>query len=94
MGINPEYIDSYNEKCDKRILPGSLVKVYRHERFINDKVTPVNMLMKEAIVLKRYGEKCFLIDCEHIYPDLVDVNYLEDGYISKGHFTDRVEFIK
>jgi hypothetical protein len=74
---------------------GSRILVYDYREFINDKVTPVRMLMKSAIVVRRYGRTTDYGSGTVYYDDMVDVVFdHSDDYVSKGHFTDGIELIE
>lgn len=76
------------------ILPGAIVSVY----------DPISERTKKAKILSRYGIQyiCnFNVVCDDYgnkygeeelwrYPDLVDVQFLDNNKISKGHFTEGV----
>jgi len=69
------------------ITPGTHVEVFDNSLYKNDLLTPSSVTLKEAVVVCRYGKVSTL---GWRYPDLVDVQFLHDGRISKGHFTDMV----
>ena len=83
--------------CEQAIYPDSRVKVYFSSGFVNDKLTPVNSLMKPATVVRRYGKKSILPIHEtkkFEYPDLLDVIFdHEPNRVSCGHFTYLVELM-
>jgi len=78
----------------QNIQHGDRVLVYDSRDFINDKVTPVSMLMRPATVVCRYGCKTRYsgMDEDCVYPDLVDVLFdHRPERISHGHFTEGVD---
>ena len=78
---------------DTRILPNSKVLVFDPRLFKDDISTPLSFTMRSAKVIKRYGERS-KYNPQWIYPDLVDVIFDYDKFLSRGHFTNGVKFIE
>lgn len=69
------------------LMPGDVVTVFDRKLFIDDIKTPLNITMQKAIIVKRYGIIKSVLG--YRYEDLIDVVFLHDGRLSKGHFTER-----
>ena len=64
--------------------PGDLVAVYDYTMFIDDDRTPFHMLLKEATVIRHYGERHPQYGD---YPSLIDVQFHHRPHrVSRGHF--------
>jgi hypothetical protein len=85
--ISSEY---FNVK-DDRILPGARVLVFDRRLYKDDKSTPLSVTMQPAVVLRRYGYRSRRYG---LYPDMVDVKFEYDGFVSDAHFTNVVKFIE
>ena len=80
---------------DCAVQHGDRVLVYDYRDFIDDLVTPCDMLMRPATVVCRYGKVVDYGSGPCWYPDLVDVVFDHRlGMVSCGHFTDRVCYLE
>lgn len=75
------------------IIHGSRVKVFDHRRFIDDVTTPLNVTIRPATVVCRYGRKDIITGHEYTYDDLIDVIFDGEFEISHAHFTHGVHLI-
>lgn len=86
---------SVKEMDMSNIQHGDRVLVYDSSCFIDDVSTPVEMLMKPATVVTRYGTKVDYGSGPVRYPDLVDVVFdCRPDRISRGYFTKSVILIE
>lgn len=80
---------------DLQIMPGSRVLVFDSSLFIDDVTTPLSYTLRPATVIRRYGRLRKDYGNDLIlgpYPDLVDVVFDHREGVSKGHFTNSVQF--
>lgn len=80
------------------ILPGTRVKVFDSRLYKDDKVTPLSMTMKEATVVKHYGQLAEYFNEDLIlgpYESMVDVVFdHRPNEIDRGHFTWGIQLIE
>ena len=83
------------DNCELNIMPGDILIMWDKSLYIDDKKTPYKTILREALVLKRYGTlKTNYPITFGPYKDLIDVKFLHNGRVSRGHFTNYLNFKK